>query len=586
MVSDSVPAGGVDQFSGGTTAGSGIASPPPAPEASTALQQLAGDFWRWRAEQQPRSADDIPRIDRPWGWTPDWSAPTVEGYRHTLRGFEHRWQELDVSAESVSVQVDHRLVGSAVARVTWELDVLRSWQRDPGFYVDQSLGSVFDLLLEPAPFGPERAAEIVHRLGRVPGLLDQARANLAMTAVPEFVRLCADRLRDVENQLTESIDSLTPYVPAEHRQSLGSRSTSAVAALGRYRDWLDDGPGDTAAGTAVGVAAFRFFLSDVALLPYEPADLLAVGRQEWDRAVTFELLEGLRNRGRPELALPKDVAEQVTRQRLDERRVRDFYEGSDLLTQPASLRHYLTAPLPPYLEPLSWLGVTDDLTAESRLSEDAVSYMPQPRPDLPYFYLANARDPRLGIVHEGAHFQQLALSWAHPDPIRRRYYDSTPNEGLAFYNEELMLRSGLFDDSPPSREVLYSFMRLRALRVEVDVNLATGAMTVEEGAAQLRETVPMDAETAAQEAGFFAATPGQGLTYQVGKVQLLRLVADAARAAEDPFRLRDLHDYLWRNGNVPIALLRWEFLGRRDDLDLVDDLSRSVRTSPDTSGRA
>lgn len=559
------------------TAGSGIASQPPGTERSTALQQLAGEFWRWRAGQQPRSADDIPRIERSSGWTPDWSASAVEGYRHALRGFVRRWQELDVSPESVSVQVDHRLIGSAVARVTWELDVLRSWQRDPGFYVDQSLGSVFDLLLAPPPFGPERAAEIVHRLGLVPRLLDQARANLAMTAVPEFVRLCADRLRHVEDQLTGSIDSLAPYVPADHRRGLVARSTAAVAALGRYRDWLDDGPGDTAAGTAVGMAAFRFFLADVALLPFEPADLLAVGRQEWDRAVTFELLEGLRNRGRPESWLFRDVAEQVAHQRLDEQRVRDFYEQSDLLTQPASLRHYLTAPLPPYLEPLSWLGVTNDLTAESRLGEDAVSYLPQPRPDLPYFYIANARDPLLGIVHEGAHYQQLALSWAHPDPIRRRYYDSTPNEGLAFYNEELMLRSGLFDDAPRSREVLYSFMRLRALRVEVDVKLATGAMTVDEVAAHLREAVPMDAETAAQEAAFFAATPGQGLTYQVGKVQLLRLIADAARAAGDPFRLGDLHDYLWHNGNVPIALLRWEFLGRRDDLDLVEELSRSVR---------
>ena len=32
-----------------------------------------------------------------------------------------------------------------------------------------------------------------------------------------------------------------------------------------------------------------------------------------------------------------------------------------------------------------------------------------------------ARDPRLGIIHEGAHSQQLALSWAQPSPLRRHF---------------------------------------------------------------------------------------------------------------------------------------------------------------------
>ncbi len=81
-------------------------------------------------------------------------------------------------------------------------------------------------------------------------------------------------------------------------------------------------------------------------------------------------------------------------------------------------------PLPDYLAPLRWLGVTDDLTGPDRLDEDGVSYVPSFSGEVPYFYAANARDPRAGIVHEGAHYQQLALSWRHPRPLRRHYYDS------------------------------------------------------------------------------------------------------------------------------------------------------------------
>jgi uncharacterized protein (DUF885 family) len=222
--------------------------------------------------------------------------------------------------------------------------------------------------------------------------------------------------------------------------------------------------------------------------------------------------------------------------------------------------------MPGYLEPLRFLGMTNDLTGPGRLAEDGVSYVPHPAPDLPYFYAANARDPRAGILHEGVHYQQLALAWRNARPVRRRYYDSGSCEGIASYNEEMMLVSGLLDDAPHTREAMCSFMRLRALRVTVDLGLATGTMSIGSAAAELESGVPMDSPTAQQEAAFFAETPGQALSYQVGKTQLIGLIADAARVHGAGFSLQWLHDQVWVNGNVPIALLRWELLGLTDEL--------------------
>ena len=76
------------------------------------------------------------------------------------------------------------------------------------------------------------------------------------------------------------------------------------------------------------------------------------------------------------------------------------------------------------------MGVTDDLTGPGRLNEDGISYIKVPSPDLDYFSLSIARDPRPLIVHEGVpgHYLQLVLSWAHENPIRRHYYDSGANE--------------------------------------------------------------------------------------------------------------------------------------------------------------
>src|SRR4029078_11187775 len=100
-----------------------------------------------------------------------------------------------------------------------------------------------------------------------------------------------------------------------------------------------------------------------------------------------------------------------------------------------------------------------------RLKDNGIRYTPPPSPNLGYFALATAKDPRPLIVHEGVpgHYFQLALGWANSDAIRRHYYHSSANEGLGFCAEEMMLHAGLFDDSPHTREIIWNFMRLRAL---------------------------------------------------------------------------------------------------------------------------
>ena len=64
----------------------------------------------------------------------------------------------------------------------------------------------------------------------------------------------------------------------------------------------------------------------------------------------------------------------------------------------------------------------------------------------------------------------------------------------------------------------------------------------------------------------FAATPGQAITYTIGKLQILGLLADARERQGEKFSLRAFHDFVWKNGNVPIALQRWELLGLTDEV--------------------
>src|SRR5947209_19351704 len=147
------------------------------------------------------------------------------------------------------------------------------------------------------------------------------------------------------------------------------------------------------------------------------------------------------------------------------------------------------------------------------------------------------------------------------EKILKRRLDSRANEGIGFYAEEMMLQAGLFDDSPHTHEIIYNFIRLRALRVKVDVKLALGHFSLEQAAKYLHEKVPMDEQTPRQEAIAYSTGPGQAITYQIGKLQIMKFLAEAPIQQGDKFNLRTFHDFVWKNGNVPISLQRWEYLG-------------------------
>jgi uncharacterized protein (DUF885 family) len=537
------------------------------------LASLGDDFWTWRARTQPVSGDDIPRLERPPDWAPDWSQACVAEQHMELAALRQRHVALADPAQywSIDQQVDYRLLGSALSRVEWELDIIRGWQRNPYFYVQQTVGAVFELLLSPPPFKTTRQDRLIQRVEAIPATLEAARANLAGNAIRPFAELAISALDGIEQRLETVARELAPLLDAQVGARLTRALYDAAAELEAYRTWLTRGISTMHTATAIGLQVYEGFLKRVALIPLSPEEIMAGARQELERSVTFQALEEQRNRGLPQQPIAATQSEQIEREANGERMLRDFCEAHDLLSFPGWLRRYLNAALPGYLAPLRGMGVLDDLTSPTRLDQNALHYIPEPALDLPYFYLAMARDPRTLIAHEGMHYYQLAMSWAHPDPIRRHYYDSGPNEGIGFYAEEMLLQSGLFDDMPRSREIIYSFMRLRAVRVSVDVRLALGELTLENAAQELATRVPMDARTAYEEASFFASSPGQAITYQVGKIQILRFLTDARTAQRATFNLRAFHDALWLNGNVPIALQRWEHLGTRDEMATLED---------------
>ena len=532
----------------------------PQAQQTDSFDKLAADFWSWRARYAPFTGDDVNRIERPGG-VRDWSRAKLDNQRKELNEFEARWRKIDSRAWAIARQVDYRLVGSALSRVRWELDINPGWRRDPTFYIGQTLTAIVEALTVPGPYNEAQSREILTRINNVPSILEQARQNLEKPAAP-FARVAVQSLENIRPHLHQMASALAKSTTLKE-QDFYAATDRAADALEKYRGYLQQLLPSLPNETALGRDAYIFFLRNVAMLPYPPEQLLAAGRQEWDRAVAFEAFEIHQNRDVPPLKLAENIDSWVRDAAAKELLIRKFLNERDILTVPDWLQHYTLRSMPEFLRALQGFGETDDFTLPSRLNQDCIRYVTEPSARLGYFWRATAQDPRPICVHEGipGHYFQLCLSWKQENPIRRHYYASTANEGIGFYAEEMMLQAGLFDDSPHTREIIYNFMRLRALRVEVDVRLALGQATLDQAVKYLHDKVPMDMETARAEATAFATGPGGAISYQIGKLQIVKFLADARLQQGDRFNLRAFHDFVWKNGNVPISLQRWEYLG-------------------------
>jgi uncharacterized protein (DUF885 family) len=534
--------------------------------ATDSIEKLADDFWTWRAANAPFTDDDVNRMERPGG-VRDWSKTTIDKRRSDLQGFDARWKKIDINGWPTPKQVDYRLMGSTLSRVRWELDVNPRWKRDPNFYIEQTLTPIVEALTIPAPYDESRSREILTRIENIPSILQQGEANLDKPPTP-FASVAGQALDDVRERLHKMASALVQSRSTTLKESeLTGATERAAGALEDFRRHLQGMLLSLPQQTALGREAYVFFLKNVALYPYSPEEILAMGQQEWNRAVAFENYEKNRNKDVPPLKVADKIDNWIADAAVKESQIRKFLDERGILTVPDWIQHYTLRPMPEYLRALQGFSETDDFTSPSRLKENCVRYMPEPSESLGYFLRATAMDPRPLTVHEGipGHYFQLCLSWKHEDPIRRHYYDSGANEGIGFYAEEMMLQAGLFDDSPHTREIIYNFMRLRALRVEVDVKLALGQFTLEQAAKYLEEKVPMDSQTARQEAIAFSTGPGQALTYQIGKLQITKFLAEARMQQGEKFNLRAFHDFVWKNGNVPIALQRLEYLGASEE---------------------
>lgn len=446
----------------------------------------------------------------------------------------------------------------------FHLEELRLHERNPDLALEL-LDHLFGLLAKPAGRAPEQVfAALAARLALAPTFLVAGRSRIRRPDVPRLWADVALESADSAPALLDAVEAAARAAPldAALRARLAASLAAARAALADHRAWLAHEVVPQAAGlTAIGDDAFARLL-EVRGIEATPDELWKLGAErvaEESRRLEDAARTVVASRGRtPQPDVVQQALAIVREDRPDDfaavlrsyedaiEEARAFVLEHDLATPadvpvrvvetPAYLRHLI--PFAAYMDPGRWSAAPEGV------------YLVTPKMDLAAFAHA---DVRTTTVHEAWPGHHLQLSVARTIPVARFLQGATEYiEGWALYCEELMARHG-FLTTPEERVVLAKDALWRALRIRLDVGLATGRLSFQEAVHELETRVGFTREEAEAEVKRYTLEPGYNLSYMWGKLRLLELRkrhVEGGRMTE-----REFHDRVLAAGAVPFPIL-------------------------------
>jgi hypothetical protein len=514
--------------------------------ASSNYEDLVKLFGQWREFQKPEIVDGVP----------DYTAAAMERQRLGLKDYQNRLGAIDSSSWPISQQVDYHIVRAEMNGLDFDHRVLRPWSRNPCFYsVYYRSPSDVPALEGPwrygtlclwkhtFPLSEEQYGDFEMHLRAIPKVLEQARENLVEEAKDLWFLGIGKKKRE-----GDFLENLAQRLGEDHPDLVPSIN-QAKAAVDDFCAWLEEKQKDMTAPSGIDIENYNWYMKNVHLVPYTWEDQLDILNRELERSFACLKLEENRNNHLPQLEPPKSREEY--QQRFDE-----------------AVDHFMT-----------FLREKEIMTLPEYMNDTlkrTVGFIP---PDglRDFFTQVDYHDP-LPLRCHGTHWFDLARMKHEPhlSPIRRvpllyNIWDSRA-EGLATGTEEMMMHTGLLDERPRVRELVYIMLACRAARAMGDLKMHSNKFTLEDAVdfgvdwtprgwmSKKGNTIWFDEELYLQQ-------PGYGTSYVVGKVHLEKLIADRAQQLGEKFSLKQFFDEFHACGMIPLSLIRWEMTGLEDEIE-------------------
>ena len=541
------------------------------PGSPAELRKLAEDYYNWRNQNYPVAASDNGLHTWDDKLT-DYSLTAIIGRRLKVKEVLGKVRAMQTANWSKDDQIDWLLFRSQLETIEFFSRVVNFEENDPQTYVNECSNGIFSLLKKDYDKPRNRALAATARMKQMPFLIEQGKRAL-VKPVRLYSELAIDSARSIDSLFTDSLMTITGDLSAGEKAELVKARDEAIVAIHGFADYLEKRLQGMVPFKPMGQDDYNYLLKNIYLLPIDAKQVDLLGQAELARYRALESFLPDPSLADPNPARSKNIpANQEAFLKAYESRqaeMIDFLKTNKLVSLPPYLGRFEIRQLPEAFKPTSPGGF---MNAPGVYDKDPSGFyfIPTYNPASKNFYIRAAiEDPRPILGHEGipGHFLQLSIANHLNNEIRRQNSDGFLIEGWALYGEEMLMRTGLYQNNSPGQGQILRLSRYRAARIGVDVNLHTGKWTFEQAVNYFMEAGGLDREAATGEAAGAAASPTQKITYMVGKWQIMRLLGKYRDKQGTNFRLGQFHDELIKNGSLPLSIIEWIMLDDRSSLD-------------------
>jgi len=535
------------------------------------LRKLATDYYQWRNENFPVASSDS-GLHKWDNRLTDYSLSAVLARRLQVKDLLTKVQAMNTTGWSKDDRIDWLLFRAQLESVVFFNRVINFEETDPQTYINECSNGIFSLLKKEYDTPRNRALSATARLTQMPALMEQGKKNLN-NPVQLYAQLAIDSARSIDSLFNDSLMTLSKDLSAAEKSDLVKARDAALVSIHGFADWLEKRLPGMVPFKPMGEENYNYLLQHVYLLPLKANDIEMLGQAELARYRGLEALLPDPSLADPNPArgqnIPKDQQAFLAAYESRQAEMIEFLKTKHLISLPDYLGQFHIRQLPEAFKPTSPGGFMNPPGVYDKDSS-GFYFIPTYNPQSKNFYIRAAiEDPRPILGHEGipGHFLQLSIANHLTNEIRRQHADGIFVEGWALYGEEMLMRSGLYNDNSPGMGQILRLSRYRAARIGVDVNLHTGRWTFDQAVKYFMEAGGLDREAATGEAAGAAASPTQKITYMVGKWQIMRLLGKYKDQQGPNFRLGQFHDELLRNGSLPLSIVEWIVLNDSSSLD-------------------
>ncbi len=481
---------------------------------------------------------------------PDYSNETFKNRMPEFRKLRDRLIKIDKSDLETKSKIDWSIIWAEMNGFEFNFRVLKPWERDPAYYksvwmyrsdVPAHEGpthhSVIEIWQYNFPLSKNESSKLDKQLQVIPILNEQAKSNLTGNAKDLWIA----GIRDIDRQ-TIDLKSILNYPDVNNNKSLVNTINKAIESTESFSEWLKTESSKKDGPSGIGKENYTWYQQNVHLVPLTWDDEVMILKRELARAWASLKLEEHKNRNLPKL-IPASTSEEY-----------------DLLVNQASKE------LLNFLDKEQILDVKDFY--KDALNEHLGGYIPEDKRN--FFWITAHLDPKPLFSHF-FHWFELAEMDFNPsqniirkEPLLYNIFDSR-NEGVATGVEEMFMQTGLYENSPRSKEIVYILIAQRAARGLGSLYAHANLMSMEEAGKIHSEYTPRgwmktEKELLIFEQHLYLRQPGYGTSYITGKYLFENALAEYSRLNENNTSadLNSFFNKLISVGNIPMTLFHWE----------------------------